>query len=100
MEIKPNIQIKQLRKIFPDLESILLKIGRSEIAKVISLMPKPGNYSLANASRAAGLTEIEINLLVDELNERKDGEKTHRKIIPKIRFKAGTRKTKKTKAGK
>lgn len=98
MEIKSNIQIRQLRKIFPDLEGVLLKIGRSEISKIISQMPKSGNYALGNAARAAGLTEIEIDLLVDDLNERKDGGKTRKRIVPKIRFKAGTRKTKKSKA--
>ena len=93
-EIKPNITIKQLRKIFPDLETVFLKIGRSEIVKFMSLMPKSGNYALDNASRAAGLTEIEIELLVDELNDRKEGGRTQKRIVPKIRFKAGSRKSK------
>ena len=93
-EIKPDISIKQLKKIFPELDELLLKIGRSEIVKVISSMPKSGNYALGNASRVAGLTEIEIGLLVDELNERRDIGKVRRRIVPKVRFKAGTKNAK------
>ena len=93
-EIKSNISLKQLKRIFPEFEDILFKTGHSEVARAMASMPKTANYTLSNLSRAAGLTEIEIGLLVDKLNERNDIGKTRKRIQPKVRFKGGTRKTK------
>jgi hypothetical protein len=94
LEIKPTISVRQLKRAFPDLEALFLKIGRSEIARAINSMPKTVNSSLGIISRVAGLTEIEINLLVAELNERNDEGKVKKRILPKVRFKGATRTTK------
>jgi hypothetical protein len=92
--IKANISVKQLKRMMPNLETNLMKIGHSEVAKAIASMPKNVAYSLCNISRVAGLTEIEIGLLVGELNECNDGGKIKKGILPKVRFKGGSRKSK------
>jgi len=73
--IEADIPLKQVKKLFPDLEKLLTKIGYAPIVSMIGSMSNPNNISLNNIARAAGLTEIEIDLLAEELNDRLDRKK-------------------------
>ncbi len=68
--ITENTSIKQLRKIFPDIEEALIKAGYAPVTKMLTVMAKPDRLTLSNVARAAGLTEVEISLMIEVLNER------------------------------
>jgi len=80
--INADISLKQARKLFPDFEKLLTKIGYAPIVSMINSMSNPNSISLSNLARAAGLTEIEIDLLVEELNDRLDGNRP--KVVKKV----------------
>ncbi len=64
------MSLKELKKVFPDIEELLRKIGYSPVTKMMVSMSRSDNIPLSNIARATGLTEIEIGLLVEELNKR------------------------------
>jgi len=80
--INADIPLKQIKKLFPDLDKLLKKIGYAPIVSMIGSMSDPSNISLSNIARAAGLTEIEIVLITEELNDSLDQNKP--KIIKKV----------------
>ncbi len=99
-----NTSLKQIKKTFPDLEKLLAKIGYAPVTSIITAMSNPNNLTLSNIARAAGLTEIEIELLVEELNERlylnspRETQNTvNIKPKPKTKTKAGEKTKTKTK---
>ena len=102
-----NTSLRQLRRAFPDLEEMLMKIGYAPVTGIITAMSNPSNLTLSNIARAAGLTEIEIVLLVEDLNERltwkssnKGRTTVRKKSKPKAKIKAGAKTKAKTKKQK
>ncbi len=68
--ITENTSIRQLKKVFPDIEEALTRAGYAPVTKMLTVMAKPGKLTLSNVARAAGLTEVEISLMIEVLNER------------------------------
>jgi hypothetical protein len=68
--INADTSLRQLKRAFPDIGGLLRTIGYAPITRMIISMSSPDSIPLSNIARAAGLTEIEIDLLVEELNER------------------------------
>ena len=93
--ISANTSLKQLKKAFPDIEGLLRKIGYAPVTRMMTSMSSPDNIPLSNIARAAGLTEIEIALLVEELNERlswgSPGTAGKTRTEPKAKAKAKTK---------
>ena len=89
--VTENTLLKEARKLFPELEQLLLKIGYAPITRMIMSMSKPDSLTISNIARASGLTEIEIGLLVEELNDRLP-------MSTRIRVRGGTKPRTKGKA--
>jgi len=62
--------LKEIRKRFPDIEGFLRKIGHPSVAKAMASFANSEKMTFGNLARASGLTELEIGLLIEELNDK------------------------------
>jgi len=69
-QIGVDTPISEVRAILPEFEGLLKKIDYPSVAKTLALLPGGGSMTFAHLARAAGLTELEIRLLIEELNDR------------------------------
>ena len=65
-----DTSISELRAILPGIEALLKQVGYPSVARILASLPNAGSMTFANLARAAGLTELEIRLLIEDLNDR------------------------------
>jgi len=62
--------LQDLKVYFSDLEKILRLIGYGSLGKLMATLPNSGSMTIGCLARAAGLTELEIGIIVADLNEK------------------------------
>lgn len=67
--INKETTLKDLRVHFSDLEKTLRLIGYGSLGKLMATLPNSGSMTIGCLARAAGLTELEIGIIVANLNE-------------------------------
>jgi len=68
--IRKDTTLQDLRAHFSDLEKTLRLIGYGSLGKLMATLPNSGCMTIGCLARAAGLTELEIGIIVADLNEK------------------------------